>query len=102
MQEKTKTVWSMAALAFLPVAAVTFGVLWVSVIAIGEPTFATPIFQFDSGALPLFAGIALSFLIAVPIAISSPKTRRRGEKAVSPPRLIQADNGCQTPGSSRA
>ncbi|MBO6676103.1 MAG: hypothetical protein JJ908_13605 [Rhizobiales bacterium] len=68
MQEKTKTVWSMAALAFLPVAAVTFGVLWVAVIAIGEPIFATPIFQFDSGALPLFAGIALSFLVAVPIA----------------------------------
>lgn len=68
MQEKTKTVWSMAALAFLPVAAVTFGVLWVAVIAIGESIFATPIFQFDSGALPLFAGIALSFLVAVPIA----------------------------------
>jgi uncharacterized RDD family membrane protein YckC len=81
MQEKTKTVWSMAALAFLPVAAVTFGVLWVSVIAIGEPTFATPIFQFDSGALPLFAGIALSFLIAVPIAYLIAKTMMtRGEK----------------------
>jgi uncharacterized RDD family membrane protein YckC len=81
MQEKTKTVWSMAALAFLPVAAVTFGVLWVVVIAIGEPMFATPIFQFDSGALPLFTGIALSFLIAVPISYLIAKAMMtRGEK----------------------
>lgn len=81
MQEKTKTVWSMAAVAFLPVAAVMFGLLWVIVIAIGEPVFATPIFQFDSGALPLFAGIALSFLLSVPISYLIAKTMMtRGER----------------------
>lgn len=81
MQEKTKTVWSMAAVAFLPVAAVMFGLLWVIVIAVGEPVFATPIFQFDSGALPLFAGIALSFLLSVPISYLIAKTMMtRGER----------------------
>lgn len=68
MQEKTKTIWSMAAMALLPVAAVTFGVLWVVVIALGQPIMSGPLFQFDSGAVPLFTGIALSFIIAAPIS----------------------------------
>jgi uncharacterized RDD family membrane protein YckC len=87
MQEKTKTVWSMAAVAFLPVAAVTFGLLWVIVIAIGEPMFAAPIFQFDSGAVPLFVGIALSFIIALPISYGIAKvmmTRDERQRLDSP------------------
>ena len=69
MQEKDRTFWSVAALAYAPTAAVMFGVLWVAVAAIGEPVFATPLFQFDTGAVPLFIGIALSFGLAIPIAL---------------------------------
>jgi len=93
MQEKTKTIWSMAAMVFLPVAAVTFGVLWVIVISVGEPMFATPLFQFDSGALPLFAGIALSFIIAVPISYGIARLMlSRGEtRRLKSPQATQLD-----------
>lgn len=68
MQEKNKTFWSMVALAYGPTAAVLFGVLYVIIMAIGSPVFATPLFQFDSGSLPFFAGVALTFILAFPIA----------------------------------
>ncbi|MEQ8656888.1 MAG: hypothetical protein RIC24_06235 [Hyphomicrobiales bacterium] len=81
MQEKTKTVWSMAAIAFLPVAAVMFGLLWVITLILGDPAAATSMFQLDSGGLPLFLGIAASFFLAVPVSYIIAKTMMtRSEK----------------------
>jgi hypothetical protein len=88
VSEDRKTFWSIAALAYAPTAAVMFGILWVVVVAIGEPMFATPLFQFDTGALPLFLGIAISFGLAVPVAfgIARAMLTNRGASAMNQPR----------------